>query len=669
MPIDWRIRWAASYSLAVLAALLLPVLSPVLAAPARQENYFPYAKLSTLNIENFPRIGTYLHVFDPNGNFATGLTTSEIRIIENETSLPISELTELQPGVQLVLAVTFGSSMGIRDSLGRSRYDYLLDDIRYWDWATDPENPDDLSLIVDGGPELIHQRDPDQITRAWIDFVPDPRQAVPSLNILSRALEVAQDPTGEPGMQRAVLFITPPLEADSMVGLQSVASQASQSGIRLFIWLVAAPDTLETPSVRQMQTMTSETGGEFLNYSGEEALPNIGSYLEPLRHTYQITYISKAASSGTYSVTADIQSGDLLIQSQPRSFEIYLQPPNPVFMALPSQIERQFITEEPAAQPESLDASEPNLLPKEERLEVLIEFPDGYKRPLVGSALLVDGAMVWSNRQPPFNTFTWDLSGYTENGQHFVQTVITDTLGLQGASMAMPVEILVKGLPIPLREKFAGRGLWVAGVAVLVLTALIGFVMVLGGRLQPYAAYRRIFSKSKPIDQKRTKTKPEKRDMPTNEKNRSTLNDAETSAGLPGWINRFTRRGIRTSPKALAYLVPITEGDNPTRESPIPLHDGEIILGRDPRKVTRAIPDPALQAVHTRLYYEDGRYHIFDAGTTAGTWVNFTRVPSEGIFLRHGDLVHIGRMPFRFTARDSKGARKPVIIAVEQTRE
>jgi len=148
-----------------------------------------------------------------------------------------------------------------------------------------------------------------------------------------------------------------------------------------------------------------------------------------------------------------------------------------------------------------------------------------------------------------------------------------------------------------------------------------------------------------------------------------TSDDAETASGLPSWINRFTRRGVRSSPKALAYLVPIAEGDNPTRESPIPLHDGEIILGRDPRKVTRAITDPALQAVHTRLYYTDGRYTIFDTGTIAGTWVNYARVPADGIVLRHGDLVHIGSTPFRFTSRDSKDARKPVIISVEQTRE
>ena len=669
MPIDWRTRWAVPLCLAVLLVLLLPVLNPVLAAPASQESYFPYARLSALDIQNFPRIRTYLDVYDADGSFATGLSTSEIRIIENEVSLPIAELTETHPGVQFVLAVTFGSAMGIRDSLGRSRYDYLLEEVGYWDWASNSDNPDDLSLIIDGGPEVIHQTEPDQIMRTWIDFQPDPRQAIPSLQILSRAVEIALDPIGQPGMQRAVLFITPPLEAESMTGLQSAAAQASQAGVRLFIWQIAAADLLDTPIVQQMQIMAADTGGQFINYSGGEALPNIGTYLDPMRHSYQVAYVSKAASSGTYSVVAVVSSGDLQVQSLPRSFTINLQPPNPVFMALPSHIERQIVEEKQTPQPENITPGEPILLPKETNLEVLVEFPDGYKRPLAGSALVVDGAVVWRNHEIPFDAFTWDLSGYTEDGQHLVQAVITDTLGLQGASMAMPVEILVESLPIPLSERFSGRGLWVVGVAVLVLTAVIGFVLILGERLKPYGAYQRIFSKTILPVQKRSSQIQEGKDAAAAKIEHASSNGSEKPSGLPSWINRFTRRGIRTSPKALAYLVPVMEGDSPTGESPIALHAGEIILGRDPRQVTQALSDPALQAVHTRLYYEYGKYHIFDAGTTAGTWVNFTRVPPEGIILRHGDLVHIGRTPFRFTARDSKDARKPVIIPVEQTRE
>ena len=214
MPKDWRTRWARFSGLAVLAALIMPNLlnghsvSSVRAATINQESLFPYARLAALDIQQFPRVQTYLEVYDPSAYFVEGLSTSEVKIIENDHNLPTTELTELNPGVQFVLAVTFGESMGIRDGLGRTRYDYLLENLNNWVWDTHPQNPDDLSLLIDNGPEVIHQTDSQKIMQSLLDFKPDPRQAVPNLQILSRALEVALDPNKQPGMQPAILFIT-----------------------------------------------------------------------------------------------------------------------------------------------------------------------------------------------------------------------------------------------------------------------------------------------------------------------------------------------------------------------------------------------------------------------------------------------------------------------------
>ena len=674
MPIDWRTRWAFLFGLAVFAALLTPVIpdgrsfTPVYAAPANQDIFYPYARLSPLDIREFPHVTTYLEVFNPNGSFATGLSANDINLIENEQTLPVAEMVELTPGVQFVLGITFGPSMGIRDGLGLSRYDYLLDYISAWSWPTNLDNPDDLSLIIDRGPETVHQDNPAIFARTLTNFEPDPRQAAPSVQTLSRAIEVALDPVERPGMHRVVLFITPQLDAESIAGLQSVAAQASQAGVWVFIWHIAALDSLDTPVVQQMQSLANETGGQFVNYSGVELLPNIETYLEPLRHTYQLTYTSKAASSGVHTVSASVNSSELQLESLPRSFEINIQSPNPVFMALPSQIERRAVQVEKTAQSDETDASSQILEPEAIDLEVLVEFPDGHKRPLVESALVVDGDVVWRNKIPPFNIFTWDLDEYTRDGQHSVQALITDTLGLQGASTALPVEITVTGISIPLNERFSGRGIWVGGAAVLIVAAVIGLVLILGGRIRPYSAYRRIFAKAGPVLGRRRNPSAATNE-PANNAFTPLQSGSATPSGIPAWFNRFTRRGSRSNAKPLAYLVPVAEGDAPYQESPVALHDGEISLGQDPRQVTRAIPDPALEAVHARLRCEEGHFRLLDAGTTSGTWVNYVQVPESGILLRHGDLVHIGRTMFRFTAKDSKDARKPVIIAVEQSRD
>src|SRR3972149_1224894 len=111
------------------------------AAPASQARLYPLEK------QNFPDITTYLDVFDESGNFFHDLAIPEVRINENGQQLPLTGLNELRPGVQFALALSFGPSMGIRDSTGRSRYDYLLENIQAWEWFQDDAVPDDLSLV------------------------------------------------------------------------------------------------------------------------------------------------------------------------------------------------------------------------------------------------------------------------------------------------------------------------------------------------------------------------------------------------------------------------------------------------------------------------------------------------------------------------------------------
>jgi predicted component of type VI protein secretion system len=63
------------------------------------------------------------------------------------------------------------------------------------------------------------------------------------------------------------------------------------------------------------------------------------------------------------------------------------------------------------------------------------------------------------------------------------------------------------------------------------------------------------------------------------------------------------------------------------------------------------------------LRQEDGSYRLSDEGSVAGTWINYTPVSHGGARLEHGDLIHVGRIGFRFTLREPARLRKPVIIA------
>jgi predicted component of type VI protein secretion system len=68
-----------------------------------------------------------------------------------------------------------------------------------------------------------------------------------------------------------------------------------------------------------------------------------------------------------------------------------------------------------------------------------------------------------------------------------------------------------------------------------------------------------------------------------------------------------------------------------------------------------------VEALHASLTREkEGTFRLTDEGSTAGTWVNYAQVPESGTYLEQGDLIHFGRVGFRFMLRDPKRVRKPV---------
>jgi len=131
-----------------------------------------------------------------------------------------------------------------------------------------------------------------------------------------------------------------------------------------------------------------------------------------------------------------------------------------------------------------------------------------------------------------------------------------------------------------------------------------------------------------------------------------------------GWANRLQWPQRGSEPQAYAYLNPIHDPDQPADTlPPIPILTEEVRLGSEPGAADLVLDDPSVEACHARLKrQEDGSFRLSDLGSTAGTWVNYTPVSKEGTRLEHGDLVHIGRIGFRFTLRKSASTRKPVVI-------
>ena len=92
----------------------------------------------------------------------------------------------------------------------------------------------------------------------------------------------------------------------------------------------------------------------------------------------------------------------------------------------------------------------------------------------------------------------------------------------------------------------------------------------------------------------------------------------------------------------------------PSKDSTIPLSDGEATLGRDPANAVSVI-DPSVSRKHCLLRREeDGRFQIKDLDSRNGTLVNGMPVKTE--WLHHGDEIATGDSVFLFLVEEEERA-------------
>jgi hypothetical protein len=609
------------------------------------------AFLSAPDIQHFPRIQAFLEVHDALGSFVHGLTQDQVIVLEDGAERPVLRLEEARPGAQVVVAVNPGPSFAIRNAQAASRYDLIKDALRAWANSRAGSNIDDLSLLITGGPAASHTSDPLQWISALNSDPVDAREAVPSLDTLFRAVTLASDPTQRPGMSRAVVFITPPPEGELDQSLENLAAQAREQHIAIYVWMVASSGAFSTRSAQQLTALSQGTGGRVFTFTGEEPLPSLEEYLSPLRDVYLLEYESGATASGAHQMTVRVEAGEASVESQPGAFELDIQPPQPAFVEPPLEVRWRppVESEEPESQdtPANQPEGETSYSGGVHTLKTVFSFPDGRKRPLVYTALLVDGVVVDENTAEPFDTFTWKLEGITASGVHRLQIQARDELGLTGSSAELPVPVAVE---MPTASTMSGlqRNLpIISGLVALVAGAVLVLVLVIGGQLRPRplrVARRR--RKSDPV------TQPVK------------VHIEAPAVRRAGWASRLQWPGRDTAPTADAYLNPLPDAESENTLPPIPIGAEGLILGSDAEAATLLLDDPSVEPVHARLMrMEDGSFRLADEGSIAGTWVNYTPVSREGARLEHGDLIHVGRIGFRFTLRKPALLRKPIIIA------
>jgi len=605
------------------------------------------AKIVKVDTTNFPTMTVLLDVYAPDGRFASGMETANLTMLENGNPLPLTSLAEEEVGAQIVVAVNPGPPMDTRDSAGISRYERAVEQLRLWAEARPLTPVDEISLISTTGPILLGAS-PSEWRNSLVSFQPDVRAAVPSLQSLTFALDYLEGQPGlQEGMKRSILFLSPHLPDQTAIDeLTALTERASRLGVRVNVWMIDADNYFAHFSANALKSLALQTGGSYFAYSGVETLPDPESYFDSLRHVYRLSYQSQLNVGGTHQLAAQISWGELNLVSEATSFEVDIQPPNPMLLSPPSQIVRQA--------PEDDPYNKDQLLPLEQSFDILVEFPDGHPREIKRVALYVDEEMVAEKLAPPFDTLTWDLAEYLNDGEHSLQVEVEDSLGLTKTSVGVPVTLTVVQPPTGVLA-FFGRNSRILTIGVVALAGLILIgILLIGGRrsIRTIAAKRRA--------EKKASHDPVSQPIPALKK----ADKNKWSFSLQAWKPQPRQE------KALAFLTRLNGKGRSAVGAGIPLTGKKMTFGADPVKVAFVLDDPSISPRHAEIYQDDdGVFRIVDQESIAGTWVNLEAVgQSKGTPLTHGDLVYLGNLRYEFRLPKAPKRKKPH-VQVEKRRK
>jgi len=605
--------------------------------------------LYNVDVSAFPAISSFVDVTDSNGIFASGLKPEAVSVLENGQPLPADSFTELAIPLQVVVAFNQGTALDARNANGISRFQRVSQVIQQWAQARPVDLPDDLSLVSQTGPVINHAPPADFVVGLQ-GFNPDLRNTTPNLQSLSTALDVVSAQTPRLGMKRTILFITPQMgDFDLASQLEPLIERAVENNIRVFVWYVDANTTFTTTSAAVFNNLAIQTGGTMFQFSGEERFPDLEAYFSPLRRIYGLTYTSHINISGEHNLILQVNlPATGTVTSLAQKFTLDIQPPNPFLVAPSAQITRQA--------PEDDPFNTEKLLPETQQLDIIVEFPDGYDRPLARTTLYVDGVAVDENLAEPFTTFNWDLTPYAISGEHQITVEAVDTLGLSKTSMALPIILTVirpPSGPAALLAKYRVPLTFGA----IILAGLVLFSILLSGRL-------RFLSLRTLQEERRVQNDPLTQSIPAVLEPKTAPLPKEKSSKVPPKPRK--PKAAKTSEKeAAASLVRIQADGQVAALPPISLNGDKLIFGTDPVQCTNVLDDASISPMHAGIRAtEDGGYLLQDFQSIAGTWINYETVPREGCRLTHGDMVNFGQIKYRFMLRTSPPPTPPKITLV-----
>ena len=619
-----------------ITAIVSTGIHPVLAQNAN------FIEISKPDITNYPDLSLRFRVMNDSGDFNRFLDIESVKIIENGQLVIPDRLDLLEPGMSLIVAINEGPPLANRYAQV-SRIDKVKNALIDWAKTKTITSMDDFSLVTNSGiiaSKLNKSTD-------WLDvleqYQPDMKQLKQGLSSLSAAVDLAATTQTGNFKTSAILYVTPLPTKDEAAGLTDIISRAKLGNVRLYV-LLAGPETYAIdPLAEPLIQAAEETDGEFVIFTGQEDLPDLGSYFDPLTYVYKAVYHTTIDSSGNFPVAVRVTQGQTVIESDPIILTLNVIQPNAIFVSPPASVERTWT--------ETEKRKDSILTPDSVPLEIMIEFPDDMKRDLVYSRLFVDNMLVDENTTAPFENFEWDITKITETGSHVISASIEDNAGFIVQTVELTVDVIVQPKAQTPIEKLLSV-FTAPTIALIVVVAAAGVLLV--------SLALRALRNNRTLKNSKTHRLEDPLTQPVMIENEMLQPNTAAAAKdqwphIPGAGLALARLVLKSTPKGQAGF-PVE----------IPLGEGNTTFGREAKKAKVVLAASMISPLHARISrIEADQFKLFDEGSGSGTWLNYAPVSQYGARLEHGDLVQFGAIIYRFEIYQSN-ARK---LKVEPIKE
>lgn len=589
-------------------------------------------RLSAADLSQFPKVTLYLDVYDQQGGFATDLTLRNVRLLEDGQERIVNETFLTQPGLDTIVAINLSPTLSNRTPSGATRVQDLNAALLNWiNYLPATSDQDRYTLTGNEGILAERVKERAAFIKALQGYQPNLFNLKPNLDSLDLALTIAAKGNPIPNGKQVIFYLTAlPLDKE-LEKIPAIIQKANQIGLPVDVWLIAADASENSPAALALTELAQKTGGKFFLYGESKQPPNPEEYFTPLRYSYRVRYTSAVKQSGNHRVSVQVQRGDQSANSKEVIFSINLNNPVPMLINTPLQITRNW----------TLDTSnnlvlQPDLL----ILQMKVDFPDGYARQLKSSRLLVDGEVLIQNDQPPFDYFGWPLKNYRNNGDHTLQVEVEDILGYKGKSIPIIIPIVVT----PRTTNFLGKlGEFMQNGGWLIPMALL----LAGGGYLAYQQRNRLVL----LLEKRKAEKEMAAYDPLTQPVIGKNGEIVSQSGRPIATKTALDEKMIIEPPRLIWAG---RQSAPHGLATISLTQSEMLIGRDARQCQIVLKMPTVEKVHAVITLaKDGYARIANRSEKNGTWLNFAPVSNGGATLHSGDLIHFGKVAFRYQISSS----------------